>query len=139
MFTGFTVLLDAPLLAGPRATPSPVLAGVLQLLGAAAVAVVLVWAIRARRRSHGVYLTELAAGEVCPHLQPVYELLASRGHRPTNVGQRHPDLPLEIHMAPPFDPKAVFDELKLAEPVFVSERNVLYCKEDLCEVHPVRG
>jgi hypothetical protein len=31
----------------------------------------------------------------------------------------------------------VYDELKLAEPVFVSERNVLYCKQDWCEIHPV--
>ena len=43
------------------------------------------------------------------------------------------------HLAPPFDPRALFDELKLAEPVFVSERNVLGCKEDLCEIHPVEG
>ena len=108
----------------------------LQLLGAIAIGVILVWAVRARRRSHAVYLGELAAGEVCPHLKPAYDLLASRGHRPVNVGQRHPELPLEIHVTPRFDPRAVYDELKLAEPVFVSERNVLYCKEDLCEIHP---
>jgi len=75
---------------------------------------------------------------VCPHLKPVYDLLVSRGHRPVNVGQRHPELPLEIHVAPVFGPQAVYDELKLGPPVFVSERNVLYCKEDLCEIHPVR-
>jgi hypothetical protein len=103
---------------------------------AAVVAVVLAWAVRARRRSYASYLTEVAAREVCPHLRPAYELLTSRGHVPVNVGQRHPDLPLEIHVAPPFDPKGVYDELKLAGPVFVSERNVLYCKEDMCEIHP---
>ena len=110
----------------------------LQLLGAAGVAVILVWAVMARRRSHGTFLRDEAAERVCPHLKPAYDLLVSRGHRPVNVGQRHPELPLEIHLAPPFDPQAVYDELKLEAPVFVSERNVLYCKEDLCEIHPVR-
>jgi hypothetical protein len=108
----------------------------LWLLFYAAVGVILVWAVRARRRSHAAFLLELAPEQVCPHLKPAYDLLASRGHVPVNVGQRHPDLPLEIHLAPPFDPRAVYDELKLDEPVFVSERNVLYCKEDLCEIHP---
>ena len=111
-------------------------ANLLWLLFYAIVAVVLVLAVRARRRSHAVYLRDVAAQEVCPHLKPAYDLLVSRGHAPMNVGQRHPDLPLEIHLSPPFDPRAVHDELKLAEPVFVSERNVLYCKEDLCEIHP---
>ena len=110
----------------------------LQLLGAAAITVILVWAVRARRKSHRVFLRDAAAERVCPHLKPVYDLLVSRGHRPVNVGQRHPELPLEIHVAPVFGPQAVYDELKLGPPVFVSERNVLYCKEDLCEIHPVR-
>ena len=105
----------------------------------AAVAVVLAWAVRARRRSHAAWLRETAQREVCPHLRPAYDLLASRGHAPVNVGQRHPDLPLEIHLSPRFDPKAVHDELKLEAPVFLSERNVLYCKEDLCEIHPAGG
>lgn len=116
---------------------SPTVAAILQLLGALAVGVVLVWAVRTRRRSHGVYLRDVASQEVCPHLKAAYDLLASRGHDPVNVGQRHPELPLEIHMSPRFEPRALYDELKLAEPVFVSERNVLYCKEDLCEIHPV--
>jgi hypothetical protein len=113
-------------------------ADALQLLAAAAIGVILIWAVRARRRSHGAFLLEAAAERVCPHLKPAYDLLVSRGHRPVNVGQRHPDLPLEIHVVPGFEPQAVYDELKLAPPVFVSERNVLYCKEDLCEIHPVR-
>ena len=116
---------------------SPTAAAILQFLGAIAVGVVLVWAVRARRRSHATYLRDVASQEVCPHLKPAYDLLASRGHEPVNVGQRHPELPLEIHMAPGFAPQALYDELKLAEPVFVSERNVLYCKEDLCEIRPV--
>jgi hypothetical protein len=114
-------------------------ADAVQLLGAVAIAVILVWAVAARRKSHGTFLREAAAERVCPHLKPAYDLLVSRGHRPVNVGQRHPDLPLEIHVAPAFGPQAVYDELKLAPPVFVSERNVLYCKEDLCEIHPVWG
>ena len=114
------------------------LGGVLYLLLAAGVGVVLAWAVRARRQSRATFLGEFAANEVCPHLKPAYDLLVSRGHAPVNAGQRHPELPLEIHLAPPFEPHAVYDELKLAEPVFVSERNVLYCKEDLCEIHPVR-
>jgi hypothetical protein len=113
--------------------------GALQLFGAIAVGVVLVWAVRARRRSHAAYLLETSADLVCLHLKPAYDLLLSRGHEPVNVGQRHPDLPMEIHLAPLFDPRAVFDELKLAEPVFVSERNVLGCKEDLCEICPAEG
>jgi hypothetical protein len=108
-----------------------------QLLAAAAIGIILVWAVRARRRSHASFLRDTAAREVCPHLKPAYDLLASRGHEPVNVGQRHPELPLEIHIAPSFSPQALYDELKLAAPVFVSERNVLYCKEDLCEIHPV--
>jgi hypothetical protein len=120
------------------ADSSPVLAGALQVLGAVLLAALLVWAVRARRRSQGVHFSNVAEAEVCPHLRPAYDLLTSRGHVPVNVGQRHPDLPLEIHMAPPFEPRAVHDELKMAEPVFVSERNVLYCKEDLCEIRPVQ-
>ena len=114
------------------------LGAILYLLLAVGVGVVLIWAVRARRRSHATFLQEFAANEVCAHLKPAYDLLASRGHVPVNAGQRHPELPLEIHLAPPFEPRAIYDELKLAEPVFVSERNVLYCKEDLCEIHPVR-
>ena len=139
MTVGLSLPPLVPLSPCPLAASSPILASVLQILGAVVVAVVLIWAVRARRRSHGVYLADLAATEVCPHLKPVYDLLSSRGHVAANVGQRHPDLPLEIHMAPPFDPRAVYNELQLAEPVFLSERNVLFCKEDLCEIHPVRG
>ena len=110
----------------------------LWLLFYAAVALVLGWAIKARRRSYAAHLRELADENVCPHLRPAYERLLSRGHAPVNVGQRHPDLPMEIHLAPPFDPGALLDELKLEAPVFVSERNVLFCKDDLCELHPTK-
>ena len=108
----------------------------LTIAGLAALAVIMAWALRARRRSHRAHLDEVADAEVCPHLRPAYDLLRSRGHRVVNVGQRNPELPLEVHLSPRFDPKAVAEELKLEEPVFVSERNVLYCKEDWCELHP---
>ena len=120
----------------------PHLLDILTLLGAAALGVLLVWAVRWRRRDHAHNIRHFADQEVCDHLRPAYDLLASRGHIVLRVGQKTPDLPLEIHMAPPpgvtppFDPRQVYDELKLAEPVFVSERNVLYCKEDWCEIHP---
>ena len=109
---------------------------ILILVGAFVLAVVFVLVVRLRHKSHAGYTLRLAEEEACEHLRPAVALLLSRGHRVTRVGQRSPDLPLEIHVAPPFEPKALYDELKLAEPVFVSERNVLYCKVDWCEVHP---
>lgn len=108
----------------------------LTLVFAAAVGAALVWALRARRTSRAVFLRDAAQQEVCAHLKPAYDLLVSRGHGVVNAGQRHAELPFEIHLAPSFAPRQVYDELKLAEPVFVSERNVLYCKEDFCEIHP---
>jgi len=114
-------------------------ADVLTLVGAVLLAVVLVVVVRWRVRSHGEFTQQLAGDNVCEHLRPAWELLRSRGHRAARVGQKAPELPLEIHVQPPFDPRAVYDELKLADPVFVSERNVLYCKEDWCEIHPVSG
>lgn len=113
-------------------TNNDILLIVLVILAAIATPIVL----RLRRRSHQRFMQEYSESEVCEHLRPAFELLQSRGHRVVRAGQRHPDLPLEIHVAPPFDPKAIAAELNLSEPVFVSERNVLYCKEDWCELHP---
>lgn len=118
---------------------SPLTTDLLTLAGAVAAAATLVWAVRARRRSYRAHLDESSDAEVCPHLRPAFDLLRSRGHRVVNIGQRHPDLPLEIHLTPRFDPKALSDELELTDPVFVSDRNVLYCKEDWCKLHPKGG
>ena len=109
------------------------------LVGAPAAAIGLIFILRWRRRSHAVNMRTMSEEQVCDHLRPAYDLLLSRGHVTVNMGQKHPDLPLEIHLSPPFDPRQVYDELKLADPVFVSERNVLYCKEDWCEIHPVKS
>ena len=106
------------------------------LLGAVALAIALVFVMRWRMRSHAAAHRQIADEVVCEHLRPAWELLAERGHRATRIGQRHPDLPMEIHTQPAFDPRALSEELNLTDPVFVSERNVLYCKEDWCEIHP---
>jgi hypothetical protein len=109
----------------------------LMLGGGIVVAIALVIVVRARQRSHTAEQARVADEVVCVHLRPAIDLLKNRGHRARRVGQNHPDLPMEIHVTPPFDPQSLCDELKLTEPVFVSERNVLYCKEDWCEIHPV--
>jgi len=109
---------------------------ILKVAGAILAAVILVVVIRWRRKDYGRNTQELAEQEICEHLRPALEHLQSKGAVITRIGQNGPDYPMEIHLQPPFDPKAVYEELKLAEPVFVSERNVLYCKEDWCELHP---
>ncbi|QOV87463.1 hypothetical protein [Humisphaera borealis] len=112
------------------------LEGIPLLVTVIAGAIALVLVVRWRSRDFAANRDELAHDNVCEHLKPALEHILARGCRITRVGQKHPDLPLEIHVAPPFDPRAVYDELKLAEPVFVSDRNVLYCKEDFCELDP---
>ena len=107
-------------------------------LGAFVAAVLLVVVVRARHRGKAEHDLRYSGENVCPHLRPALDLLLSRGHRVRRVGQLGPDMPLEIHLAPAFDPKALLEELKLAEPVFLSERNVLFCKEDWCEIHPLK-
>ena len=106
------------------------------LLGAAALAIVTIVVVRLRQKSHAREVNALADRNVCDHLRPAWELLRQRGHVALRVGQKGPDLPLEIHVAPPFVPNELQAELNLSEPVFVSERNVLYCKQDWCEIHP---
>jgi hypothetical protein len=116
----------------------PGLYDILMAVGALVTAVLLVVVVRARHRGKAEHDLRFSIENVCPHLKPALDLLLSRGHRVIRVGQLGPDMPLEIHLAPPFDPKAIYEELKLGEPVFLSERNVLYCKEDWCEVHPLK-
>src|SRR5688572_4374290 len=109
---------------------------IVMVIGAIVLAALFVVVIRARHKGHAHEVSEQAEENVCEHLRPALDLLLSRGHRIRRVGQKHPELPLEIHMLPPFDPAAVLAELKLEPPVYLSERNVLYCKEDWCEIHP---
>lgn len=99
-------------------------------------AVAMVFVVSARRRSHAKFVQTYAADEVCEHLHPALDLLKSRGAYVVRAGQKAPDLPLEVHLSIPFDPNAIYDELKLEPPAHVSERGVLYCKEDWCELHP---
>jgi hypothetical protein len=114
----------------------PRIEDILTLVGVIVAAIALMAVVRWRKRDHGVNLHVLAEEQICEHLKPALDKILAAGGRVTRVGQNGPDFPMEIHVAPPFDPKAMFEELKLAEPVFISERNVLYCKEDWCELHP---
>ena len=111
---------------------------ILMAAGALVTAVLLVVVVRARHRGKAAHDLHYSNENVCPHLKPALDLLLSRGHRVLRVGQLGPDMPLEIHLTPHFDPKSLYDELNLADPVFLSERNVLFCKEDWCEVHPAK-
>ncbi len=109
---------------------------ILKIAGVVAAVVLMIIVIGWRRRTFRAHLDEMADQEICSHLKPALYLLRTRGHRIVDVGQKQEEYPLEIHIAPLFDPAAVAKELDLQPPVFVSERNVLYCKEDWCELHP---
>jgi hypothetical protein len=115
---------------------TPLTRELLKIVGVIAAVVAMFYVLRWRRRGFVAHVNEAAEREVCKHLRPALELLLARGHRIVDVGMKRPELPLEIHIAPGFEPQAIYDELKLAEPVFVSDRRVLYCKEDWCELHP---
>jgi len=108
----------------------------LKIAGVLVMVIAMIVVIRWRRRGFRAHLDESADEEVCEHLKPALDLLKSRGHRIINVGQKAEEYPLEIHVAPAFDPAAIAKELDLQPPVYVSERNVLYCKDDWCELHP---
>ena len=103
---------------------------------AAGAAAALVLVVRARHRNKRRHDDQYARQHVCEHLREALERLLGEGRAVRRVGQAAPELPLEIHLSPGFDPQCVYDLLKLAEPVFVSERGVLYCREDWCELHP---
>jgi hypothetical protein len=106
------------------------------LVVAAAAAVALVLVMRWRRSDFARNNLGLAEQETCEHLQPVLKHLLESGRQVTRAGQNHPELPLEVHFSDPFDPKELYEQFKLEPPVYVSERNVLYCKEHWCELHP---
>ena len=112
------------------------LTDILELVGAIAVAATLILVVRARHRGKASHDTNYASENVCEHLRRALEYLQANGHRVTQVGQVAREMPLEIHVEPPFDPNALYKQLQLEPPVYLSERNVLYCKEDWCEIHP---
>jgi len=115
---------------------SPLVRELLKIAGIIIAVVLMIFVIGWRRRSFRAHLDETAEQEICDHLKPALDLLKSRGHRIINVGQKQEEYPLEIHLTPSFDPAALARELDLQPPVHVSERNVLYCKDDWCELHP---
>ena len=108
----------------------------LKIAGVLVMVIAMIVVISWRRRSFAAHLDETADEEVCEHLKGALDLLKSRGHRIINVGQKNEEYPLEIHLAPRFDPAAIARELDLQPPVHVSDRKVLYCKEHWCELHP---
>lgn len=117
---------------------SPLAWELLKIAGVLVMVIAMIVVLRWRRQSFRAHLDEMAEGEICEHLKGALDLLKSRGHRIINVGQKAEEYPLEIHIAPAFDPGAIAKELDLQPPVHVSERNVLYCKDDWCELHPRR-
>jgi hypothetical protein len=110
---------------------------ILEYTGGAAAVIALAFVLRWRRRGHHEFLQKFAATEVCPHLKPAFDLLLSRGHTVVRAGQADQEYPLELHLTPKWDPEALLEELKLEPPVYLSQRNVLFCKECMCELHPV--
>lgn len=107
---------------------------ILQIITIILATVAMVVVVRLRRRQYHEFLEDFSDQEVCEHLKGALAALKTRGHRVVRAGQKSPEMPLEIHLTPPFDPQALADELKLQEPVFIS-RNALCCREDECELH----
>jgi len=105
-----------------------------QVILTLAAVVMLVWVMKARKKQHAAFLERYARENVCEHLRPVLEALLARGHVVRRAGQRSADLPVEIHLAPPFDARTVWGELRLEEPLRLSDRNVVLCPEDWCEI-----
>ncbi|MGA2496368.1 MAG: hypothetical protein ABSH20_01420 [Tepidisphaeraceae bacterium] len=107
---------------------------ILKYTGIIAAMVVMVFVVRARRRQFHLWLNTTADDEVCDHLRPALDELRRRGHVVVRVGMRAPDMPLEIHLEPPWDAAQLMADLKLQHPVCVSERKVLYCQKCWCEI-----
>src|SRR5215213_362769 len=118
--------------------PMSHLTEILEVIGVLLAVVVMIFVVRARHRGKAVHDTEYANENICEHLKRALEYLEAHGHRVYRVGQHGPDMPLEIHMEPAFDPAAVYKELQLEPPAYVSERKVLFCKDDWCEIHPIK-
>ncbi len=112
------------------------LTDILEILGVVAVAVTLVLVLQFRRRGKADHDLHYSTENVCPHLKPALDLLLERGNRVKSVGQVAREFPLEIHLVGKFDPQGLYDELKMEPPAQVSERGVLFCKDDWCEIHP---
>jgi hypothetical protein len=110
----------------------------LKYLGILAAFVLMIFVVAWRRRSYRRFMDEFAERELCEHLRPALHELRRRGHWVLRAGQRHPQLPLEVHITPAFDPGALARDLDLGPPVHVSERDVLFCDEDFCEIQPVK-
>ncbi|HSI33296.1 MAG: hypothetical protein ACAI43_02490 [Phycisphaerae bacterium] len=108
----------------------------LQLLGVVVLVIVMGVVLRLRRRGKVMHDVTYATDEVCEHLKRPLDFLLAQGLGIAQVGQKAPEFPLEIHLTGPFDPHAVYKELELEPPVHVSERGVLICKDDWCEIHP---
>ena len=117
----------------------PSFADILQLFGAVALVAIMLIVVRWRHRQKAEHDERYALEHTCEHLRRVVEHLQANGHAIRRVGQMGPEMPLEVHVQPAFDPNRVYAELQLEPPVYVSERGVLFCKEDWCEVHPVKG
>src|SRR5260221_67420 len=103
----------------------PHLTDILQVLAALLAAIVMIVVVRARHRNKAAHDVTYAHDNICEHLKPALERLESTGHHVIRVGQHGKEMPLEIHLHPAFDPQALYDELKLEPPVYLSERNVL--------------
>src|SRR3954467_14343610 len=108
---------------------SPLTRELLKIAGVIVAVILMMIVIAWRRRGFSAHLDETADQEICAHLKPALDLLKSRGHRVINVGQKQQEYPLEIHLAPRFDPAAIAKELDLQPPVHVSERTVLFSKD----------
>src|SRR6266705_52111 len=86
------------------------LTDILELAGAIVVAAALILVVRARHRGKASHDTTYANENVCEHLRRALEHLEATGHRVTKVGQVAREMPLEIHLEPPFDPNALYKE-----------------------------
>jgi hypothetical protein len=107
---------------------------ILKYAGIFGVFVLMIFVVRARRRQHWLWMQATADQEVCAHLRPALAELKQRGHWICRLGMRRQDMPLEIHVQPPFDPGQLRTDLQLPDPVLVSERRVLCCPECWCEL-----